>query len=476
MIDQLKYRIPIRVRLTLWYVLLFAFTFTVFAVYLIFRFQYTLRSTIDTSLQITVSNTIASLDKEDYIDTGRLTLSTAGESQAGNTNFVMRLISPRNEVWDTSSNTQNISFWGPVEEGYSTQTGTENEAEWRVFTQPVLDSNGEIIAWVQAAQSLRPVNDAVEDLREQLFLGIPLILLFAGLGGYFLANRALRPIQRITETAQEITARDLSRRLVYRGAMDEVGSLARTFDQMLQRLQSSFERERRFTGDAAHELRTPLTVLKGQIEVTLNRQRNPTDYEKTLKELSKQVDRLIRLSNDLLFLSRSDQHQLSFEPNHINLSEWLEVLLEQLRPLALEQELKINTKIPEDLPIYGDSDHLIRLFLNILENALKYTSAGGQITITASKGPREVQVMIHNTGPGISQQHLQHLFERFYRVDGDRSSQTGGSGLGLAIARESARLHGGEIEIQSEPGQGVTVIVRLPVERPTIDSKKTPIK
>jgi heavy metal sensor kinase len=462
MIDLLNYRIPIRVKLTLWYVLLLAATFTVFAIYLIFRFQYSLRSAIDASLQITVSNTIASLDKEDYPETNKLTFNLAGESQVETPGFVMRLLSAQSEVWDITSDAPDISFWDPVEAGYTTQMDVENEDQWRVFSQPILDSMGETIGWVQAAQSLQQVNDAEEDLRAQLFLGIPLILLFAGFGGYFLANRALRPIQQITETAQEITAQDLSRRLAYRGAMDEVGSLARTFDQMLARLQSSFERERRFTGDAAHELRTPLTVLKGQIEVTLNRKRKPAEYEKTLRELSIQVDRLIRLSNGLLFLSRSDQHQLSFELADINLREWLEILVEQIQPLAREKELEISKKIPEDLSIYGDSDHLIRLFMNVLENALKYTPIGGQITITASKGPREIQVIIHNTGPGIPQEHLQHLFERFYRVDADRSSQTGGSGLGLAIAHEIVRLHGGDIDVQSEPGQGVMVTVHLP--------------
>lgn len=469
MIDFLKYRIPVRVRLTLWYVILFAVTFIVFSVYLLFRFQRSLRNTVDSSLQITVSNTIASFDMEDYTETNRLTFNSAGQVQVRNPNFVMRLLSTQNEVWDSYGDTQNISFGSPVEAGYITQPETENEEEWRVFSQPVVDSNGQTIAWVQAAQSLGPVNDAIEDLRAQLFLGIPLILIFAGFGGYFLANRALRPIQQITKTAQEITARDLSKRLAYRGAMDEVGSLARTFDKMLERLQSSFERERQFTSDAAHELRTPLTVLKGQIEVTLNRQRHPAEYEKNLQELAAQVERLIRLSNGLLFLSRSDQNQLPFHPTSINLSELLEVLMEQFQPLVLGKELKIDQDIPAGFCVFGDSDHLIRLFMNVLENAFKYTPVGGQITIRAVEGPTETQVVIHNTGPGIPQEHLHHLFERFYRVDADRSSQTGGSGLGLAIAREIVRRHEGEIGIQSKPDRGVTVTVHLPAEASPVD-------
>jgi signal transduction histidine kinase len=153
------------------------------------------------------------------------------------------------------------------------------------------------------------------------------------------------------------------------------------------------------------------------------------------------------------------------------LHELLEILIEQFQPLARERELKINAKIPDGFSVYGDSDHFIRLFMNLLENALKYAPVGGQITVTVVKKPDETQVIIHNTGPGILQENLRHLFERFYRVDADRSSQTGGTGLGLAIAHEIARLHGGDIEVQSEPGQGVTITVHLPITPSMTDSK-----
>jgi len=462
MIDFLRYRVPIRVKLTLWYVLLLAVTFTLFSIYLVARFQQSLRSAVDTSLQNTVSKTIAALDEKDYRETGMLKFDRSAQTQIGISVFSMRLVSLDGTVWDAYNASDRVADWGPMEAGVTSQKGSSEEDEWRILSQPILDSTGQTIGWAQAAQSIIPVIDAVEDLQGQLFLGIPLILIFAGFGGYFLASRALSPIEQITNTAQEITAQNLSRKIDYKGSADEVGRLAQTFDQMLERLQTSFERERRFTGDAAHELRTPLTVLKGQIEVALNRRRNSAEYEKRLRDLSAQVERLIRLSNGLLFLSRSDQRQLSFEPADINLHELLEVLIEQFQPLAHEKELKVTAKIKEGFSVYGDGDHLIRLFMNLLENALKYTPAGGQITVTIVKESNESQVTIHNTGPGIPQEHLEHLFERFYRVDVDRSSQTGGSGLGLAIAHEIARLHGGRIEAHSESGQGVTFVVHLP--------------
>jgi heavy metal sensor kinase len=364
----------------------------------------------------------------------------------------------RGDVWDIYGAARSVSAWGEV--GAQSFIQKNN---WRIYSQPILDSKGQAIGWVQAAQALDSVNETVRGLRDQLLLGIPLLIIFAGLGGYFLAGRALRPIDQITKTAQGITAQDLSKRIDYHGSMDELGRLAQTFDQMLARLQSSFERERRFTSDTAHELRTPLTVLKGQIDVTLSRARSTSEYENKLRELSTHVDRLIRLSNALLFLSRSDQNQLVFEPVSVNLRDLLEVLVEQFRLLAQEKSLKLTAMIPDSLTVYGDGDHLIRLFINILENALKYTPPDGQITITTLEGPAYTVITIHNTGPGISREHLPHLFERFYRVDADRSSRTGGSGLGLAIAHEIVNRHGGKIEAQSSPGQGVTISVRLPL-------------
>lgn len=451
-----NFRIPIRLQLTLWYLLLMGITFIAFSVYLLLRFQNSLLSAVDLSLQITITKTIAALDEEDFLETGKLTFDHAGQTQTASDDFAMRIISVEGEVWDAYSASGRVSGWGGVEAAFSTL------GEWRVHSQAVLDSNGKVIAWVQAAQSLDPVRETVSNLREQLMLGVPLVLLFAGLGGYFLANRALSPVEQITSTAQSITLQDLSKRIHYRGAMDEVGRLAQTFDQMLARLQDAFERERRFTSDAAHELRTPLTVLKGQIEVTLSRARNSEEYENKLRELSAQVDRLIRLSNGLLFLSRSDQQQVDFKLSDVKLTELLGVLVEQFQPLAGEKNLQVTAQVAESLSIRGDNDLLIRLFMNLLENALKYTSANGQIELSATREADGVGVTIHNSGEGIPSEHIPHLFERFYRVDDDRSSQSGGSGLGLAIANEIVRLHGGKIAAQSEPGQGVTFRIYLP--------------
>jgi heavy metal sensor kinase len=292
----------------------------------------------------------------------------------------------------------------------------------------------------------------------------------AGLGGYFLASRALRPIDDITRTAQAISAGDLSQRLHYQGPPDEVGRLAHTFDSMLDRLQAAFVRERRFTGDAAHELRTPLTALKGRIGVTLSRSRQPAVYQETLRDMEGQVDRLIRLSSDLLFMARLDQGQMRPQLEQIELADFIGAVVDQVRALATAKNITIEEAIPAGLTLPGDMDLLIRLFLNLLDNAVKYTPENGRILTSAAGDSAFVEVAVQDSGPGIAAEHLPHLFDRFYRVESDRTRLTqngdqGGTGLGLAIAHEIARMHNGRLAVESELGVGTTFVVQLPLTK-----------
>ena len=318
---------------------------------------------------------------------------------------------------------------------------------------------------------LTPLIEEVSDsLLQEMLMAVPLMLVAASLGGLFLANRALRPITRMTQVAQEIGAGgDLSRRMSDKGTLDEIGRLSKTFDRMLERLQTSFEQEKRFTADASHELRTPLTAIKGRIGMILQNPRTPTQYQETLQQIEHQVDRMVRLTHDLRFLSRLDSNHLPWNPMGLNLSQLLEAVLEQMQQLAAENQLSIVTEIEANLLIQGDPDYLIRVFMNLLDNAIKYTPVKGQVTIQAMRQGDEVCVVICDTGQGIASEHLAHLFERFYQVDPARSvspresHQTGGTGLGLAIADEIIRLHNGSLVVQSQPQQGSTFTTLLPI-------------
>lgn len=336
---------------------------------------------------------------------------------------------------------------------------------WRFHSQQIpSDMGGE--AWIQVAQSLELIDDFWRDVTRQMLWSVPLALLFAGLIGYWMAQRALSPIAQITATAQKISAHDLDRRIDYAGAADEVGRLAQTMDGMFNRLQNAFNRERRFTGDAAHELRTPLTALKGKIEVTLSRERAPEEYATAVASMGEQVDRLIRLSNDLLFMARFDQEAKTEALfTTIDVADLLQSVIDQLQPLADQKGLRVNQTLPTNLTVRGNFDLLTRLFLNLLDNAIKYTPAGGMVSIGAQHSSSGLQVQIQDTGIGIPQSDLPHLFTRFYRVEQDRArnaDKTNGSGLGLSIAQEIVEAHSGTISAASTPGEGTTITVSFP--------------
>ncbi|HEX3052266.1 MAG TPA: ATP-binding protein [Aggregatilineaceae bacterium] len=457
-------RIPIRMRLALWYLLSFGAILLIFASFLQSRIRKGLEKEADESLKLAATRIIENMAD----DNGKLVLAD-DEALAGMENdYSVYILAPdQKTVWDHFG-VERALFLNPGDKpGFFTVSNRgsknwEKHENWRVYSQPV--SEGATSGWLQVMH-IYDQNNLIRVVRGHLVFAVPLGMILGGIGGIFLASRALRPIDEVTQTAQRITTRDLHQRLNYDGPNDEVGRLALTFDQMLDRLQAGFERERRFTGDAAHELRTPLTALKGQIGVTLSQPRTPAEYVETLHNLEQQVDRLVRLSGDLLFMARLDYciQQRQIEP--IVLGDWLAALEDQIRPLAEAKGIILTSQIQPALTVKGNMDLLIRLFLNLLDNAIKYTPDGGAVTIEAHQADNQVLVVISDTGPGIAADQIPHLFERFYRVENDRARHhhsMGGAGLGLAIAQEIARLHGGQIMVDSVVGQGSTFTVQLP--------------
>lgn len=452
----------LRARLTLWYILLLGITLFAFSFYLYFRLENSLLEQVDTSLQVAASQAFNNLnesgDSPAFANTDH---SQTMERRLGQAGVAVRLISRDGTLLDGLGSYRDLPDFLPLENGFRTLEANDEETTWRIYSQFIQDE-GQTIGWLQSAQRLNLVTGASDSLLQQMLIGLPLILVLTGVGGLFLADRALRPIDLITRSAQAISASDLSQRINYQGPKDEVGRLAQTFDRMLERLQKSFERERRFTGDAAHELRTPLTAIKGRMEVTLNTQRTPADYIETLTDIEQEINRLIRLTSDLLYLARLDEGQLRLQGSAEDISDLLAAIVEQIQPAADGKGIRIITDIAPALLIYADTDHLIRLFLNLFDNAVKYTPSNGQITITAKRAADVVLVKIADTGSGIRAEDLPHLFERFYRVEADRSRKTGGVGLGLAIAHEIASWHGGSIQVKSEWGRGTTFTISLP--------------
>jgi heavy metal sensor kinase len=456
--------IPLRLRLTLWFTASLALILLVFATLLYLQLQYRLLSQLDAGLEIVAAQAHLNLGEQD----GHLAFQNIENNpdfiRNLNENYVVYLLQPDGSVGDRLGNDDEATPDTRLITGHATHltdTGT-----WRVYSQPV--NIGRLAGWLQVTQELNPVEQILENLLNQMVFGVPVALVLAAVGGFFLATRALQPIDHITRTAQAINASDLDQRIDYTGPMDEVGRLAATFDRMLARLQRAFERERRFTGDAAHELRTPLTALKGHIGVTLSRSRQPTEYIGMLQEMEGQVDRLIRLSSDLLFIARLDQGMLKQRFDAIILADFMGAVVDQIRPLAQAKAITLVEKVPEDITIEGDMDLLIRLFMNLLDNAIKFTPQNGRVTIQAQANTQTAQIAIRDSGAGIAAEHLPHLFNRFYRIEDGRtrewgSNGQGGAGLGLAIAYEITRTHGGQLSVASTIGEGTTITVQLPL-------------
>ena len=315
----------------------------------------------------------------------------------------------------------------------------------------------------------------LERLVLTLLLGDVVTLLGAWLGGYWLAHRAMRPVQVITRTAREIGETDLNRRLNL-NTQDELGELANTFDQMLARLQAAFDRQRQFTADASHELRTPLTIISLETERVLAMQRPVDEYEGALRVIRSENEFMGRLVNDLLTLARMDAGQTVLKQDELDLSEVALDVIERLAPLARQSNLVLTSGALPEVRVHGDRQYLEQMIANLVENGIKYASGPGKsVRVETGYQASGAWVRVSDNGPGITAEHLPHLFDRFYRVDEARSRQKdfadgagrdtialSGSGLGLSIVKWIAQAHGGDVRVESEPGIGSTFEVILP--------------
>jgi signal transduction histidine kinase len=362
-------------------------------------------------------------------------------------------------VWDAGALTRALRG----ETLYTTVT-VEDEPV-RVLSAPGFDHQGRRGA-VQNAYPLTDVYRAVSGIDAALLLLIPVGLLGAGWVGVALTNRVLKRVQRMTQAARRIGAVDFTLRLPVSGD-DEFSELAETFNGLLGRLDRAFQEQklllqlqRRFTADASHELKTPLTIIKGRASLALGRASTDERSRRTLREIDEAACTMSQLVQDLLLLARSDEGQMGRDPMDLLVREVLEsaraeALQEGGAPMVLEIE-------PEELSFPGNEAELVRLFRNLLDNAVYYTSAEERITVTAHSSNGNVVVTVEDTGTGIAPEHLPHLGERFYRVDASRTRPTGGTGLGLSICRSIVEAHHGTLTFESVPGIGTTVTVTLP--------------
>jgi heavy metal sensor kinase len=455
----------LRVRFALWVVGLLLTALAAFGAYVYLNLKQGLEASIDDSLRLSASQVIATINVENgQLEIGDSLPDSDSTLDLRERGLTLRILDGTGRVLQTFGPYRALPAEAysltAAQEGHSGFVTWSNPAQGdlvRVYTVPIIQ-NGQPVGIVQVAQTLETVREALDHLLSALLLGGPLLMLVAAAGGYLLAARALAPIDHITRTARHISAYDLSARLDLPAADDEVGHLVTTFNEMLARLDDSFRRERQFTTDASHELRTPLAAMQAILSVIREEQRTPEDYELALADLSEEADRLRGLVEDLLRLARGDTRRIAVVTT-VDLSTLLRDVTDSLRPLAEAKGLTLTCQAPAGIVLPGDSDALIRLFVNLLDNAVKYTERGG-IDVVARADPGGPRVTVSDTGIGIPPAHLPHIFDRFYRVERARSAS--GAGLGLAIALDIARAHGGTIDVSSVVGQGTNFIVKFP--------------
>lgn len=455
----------IRVRFALWATALILAFLAAFSGFIYFDLTRSLYNRVDDTLILSAEQVFAGLMEEDgsiqmpLPDPNALDLIEFDAfAQRG---LTLRVLSPEGDVLQAIGRYGRITL--PVSQSLSRSEFTtipeNNEINRiRVFTLPIVELD-RVIGWVQTMQSLGDTEEYLDQLRTALLLGVGILSLLAGFAGYFLASRALAPIDKITSTARRISTKDLTARLNLPDTGDEVSRLANTFDDMLSRIESGFTRERKFTADASHELRTPLTVMQTILDFVREGERPAREYREALDDLAEETDRLQGLVEDLLQLARGERG-LDHYREEIDLAILLADVADSLRPLAENNELRLTCDLPPSLVISGDTDQLIRLIVNLLDNAIKFTEHGA-ITISAQQVDGQAVIEVADTGIGIPQEHVPHIFERFYTVETARSS--GGAGLGLSIARQIVQAHNGRIEVQSEIGRGSRFKVYLPI-------------
>ena len=297
--------------------------------------------------------------------------------------------------------------------------------------------------------------ESIKNLALILIVGIPAALLLALLGGYFLAGRALSPVQTITRKAQDITAESLSERLPVKNPHDEIGHLASVFNDTLSRLENSFEQLRRFTADASHELRTPLTSIRSVGEVALKKSVDKNSCQEAIGSMLEDTERLTHLVDNLLILARGDAGKAELTPTSVNISGLVHEVVGELRILAEEKNQTLTTSIDTRVEAKVDKETIRLAVFNILHNAIRYTQEGGKLEVRTAKTDKGRAVIdIIDNGPGIPETERARVFERFYRVDKARSRSEGGAGLGLAIARWAVEVNGGSVAFRDNDRPG----------------------
>jgi heavy metal sensor kinase len=457
-------RLPIRVRLTAWYALLLAAIIVALGAFVVLRLRADLQARVDSE----VREASAYISRE-YAKEGATEFGEAGRTVLPRGKSAAQVLDPNGRV--------RVSFGEPIARRPIAPPGARTDAlagkrrivtvslgpdeeRFRAMVSPVEDHGREDILVV--AESLHEVDESVDQVLLLLLIAGPAALAATALGGWWLARKALRPVERMTSQAGEIGIDRLDERIALPRTEDEIGRLAITLNAMLDRLEQGVEEKHRLIADASHELRTPLAAMRSEIDVSLRADDLSSPARDVLESAREEVDRMSRTVDNLLTLARVDEGRLELLTRPVNLGEVIQAAADPLRPLAEAKGLRIEVD-GEPHETQADPQRLHQALTNFIENAIKFSQPGGEVHVSAWGNSDEVGVTVTDTGPGIPADAREHIFDRFYRADPARGRDGGGgSGLGLAICKEIATAHGGRVWVESEEGKGSAFSLALP--------------
>jgi len=350
---------------------------------------------------------------------------------------------------------------------YRYETVAASGERWRTLSAPVTVAGHSVV--MRVSRSEERLLGQLWEILVVLVLGLPLVVVLAGAGGYLLARRALVPIDHLASEARRITAERLHERVSVPNDRDEIGRLAAVINDTFARLESSFDQLRRFTADASHELRSPLAVVRGIGESVVTERRSAPEYEEAIGSMLEEVDRMSNLVETLLRLSRADAGTIRLSREPIDLSELAKEVVASLGILAEERNQTLVVDVADHVIVQVDRLVLREAVTNVLDNGIKYSPIGSTITIRVGWAADQAFLTVADEGPGIPREHRERIFHRFFRVDEARSRDHGGTGLGLAIAKWAVERHGGLIAVEQTPAGGSEFRILLP-RTPAVDT------
>jgi heavy metal sensor kinase len=455
--------LPIRLRLAAWYFAVLAIVLSAFGVSAYLAMRHSIRQTVDEELQIRAEGVHQLIDRN-------VQRGAKGDLPEGlREHTELRAGGALLQVADGEGNwlyrSKVMSDYGVPRFSPASPKITEyvgNDVPLRIWNQAV-NVGGENY-YIQSAFEMDDFYDALYHFELLLYIAIPSLLICAALGGYWISTRALAPVDQITKMARTISAQNLSSRLIVPNTGDELQRLSETLNGMLDRLEASFKKITQFTADASHELRTPVAVMRTRAELSLRKARSADEYRDVISEVLAELEKTSGLIEQLMFLARADSGSETLNFTNTNVTEVLREACHQGSALAEAKQIGFHEQIaPDSMWIRGDASSLRRLFLILIDNAVKYTPANGQVEVSLQRNNGYAIAQVKDTGIGIAESDLPNVFERFYRADKARTRELGGVGLGLSIGRWITEVHSGTIEVQSAPGRGSVFQIRLPI-------------